>query len=42
MDLEALEILEGDGYEKEEKKRRIKGMESERYRILKEIEESGG
>lgn len=39
IDLEALESLEGDGYEMEEKKRRIKAMEGERYRILKDNEE---
>lgn len=37
--LEALESLEGNGYEMEEKKRRIKSMEGEMYTILKEIEE---
>lgn len=39
IDLQALESLEGDGYETKEKKRRIKAMEGERYRILKDNEE---
>ena len=38
IDLDALESLEGDWYETEEKKRRIKVMEGERYRILKDNE----
>lgn len=39
IELEALEILEGDGCEMEEKKERIKAMKVERNRILKDIEE---
>lgn len=34
-----MEILEGDGYETEDKKERIKIMEGERHRILKYIQE---
>ena len=38
-ELEVLESLEEDGYEMKEKKRKIKTMEGERHRILKENEE---
>lgn len=39
IELEELECLEGDGYEIEEKKERIKIMEGERRGIPKDIEE---